>query len=78
MGKAKTYPIGTKIIYNPYYPLHPSDEKYRNKIGIIVSGGVCKFPQCRFPDGKQIGTAWESLTCVLVKNQQLLFSFMGR
>jgi hypothetical protein len=69
------YPIGTKVIYNPPYTLFFSDEKYRNKVGIIIVDSPI-FPQCRFPDGKQVATSWRSLTPIKVKGQQLLFSFM--
>jgi len=78
MPRSKKYLIGTKVIYNPPYPVHYTDAEYRHKIGTIVGGQKsigATFPQCEFPDGKLISTAWESLT-LLNKNTQLLFDFM--
>ena len=78
MAKSKTYPIGTKIKYIGYC------KKCKGKTGkvIEVHNSTCTItlPQSTCNSavdrGGTIICPWSDIIPALVKNQQLLFSFM--
>ncbi len=78
MAKSKTYPIGTKIKY-----VGPC-KKCNNQIGKVVgikNMGLCIIillsSTCGvFRNGGTMMCVWDNIIPTLVKNQQLLFSFM--
>ena len=77
MDKKKTYPIGTKIKYIGY--CKACKDKVGKVVGISEQTCWVVLPQSTCSaarGGRKVMCNWSDIIPIIVKNQQLLFSFM--
>lgn len=79
----KKYPIGTKVVFMANADMCYDARQDDGKIGKIIGEGALGSAIVFLPDSvKTYGrkctwfVRWENVKPILVKNQQLLFSFM--